>query len=80
MVATVPTAWRLNELMARHRVSGTELAAELGISNNAVYALCKHDKMPRINGSRLDEIAAALTRLSRIGEKVSGVDLLEERP
>ena len=77
--ATMPTAWRLNELMAKHRVKGVDLAQELGISTNSVASLRKHKRMPRIDGDRLDKIAAALTKLSEIGEKVHGVDLLEER-
>lgn len=78
-VATMPTMWRLNELMARHRVSGKDLADELGISTNAVSALRKSETMPRINGERLDAIASALTRLSQSGGMVRGVDLLEDR-
>jgi putative transcriptional regulator len=74
---SMPTKWRLNELMARHRVSGKDLAKALKISPNAVYALKGSDKMPRIDGDRLDEIAAALTSLSKIGGVVKGVDLLE---
>lgn len=73
----MPTMWRLNELMARHRVSGKELADEIGISANAVSALRKAETMPKINGERLDQIAAALTKLSRTGGLVRGVDLLE---
>jgi putative transcriptional regulator len=75
----MPTMWRLNELMARHRVSGKALADELGISTNAVSALRTAETMPKINGDRLDQIAAALTTLSELGETVRGVDLLEDR-
>jgi hypothetical protein len=35
--------------------------------------------MPKINGDRLDQIAAALTKLSELGGTVRGVDLLEDR-
>ena len=56
---TMPTAWRLNELMARHDVSGKDLAGELGVSENAITNLRKAKKMPRIDGDRLDKIAAA---------------------
>lgn len=78
-LVTMPTMWRLNELMARHRVAGKELADELGISTNAVSSLRKAATMPKINGERLDQIAIALTKLSKIGGVVHGVDLLEER-
>lgn len=73
----MPTVWRLNELMARHRVTGKELADEIGVSANAVSALRKAETMPKINGERLDQIAAALTKLSRTGGMVRGIDLLE---
>lgn len=76
--ALMPTLWRLNELMARHRVSGKDLAAELGISENSMSALRKSPTMPRINGKRLDEIAAALSKLSASGGGIRGIDLLEE--
>ena len=79
-MATMPTVWRLNELMARHRISGKALADELEISANAVSSLRKAETMPRIDGARLDEIAAAVTKLSAIDEVVRGVDLLEDRP
>lgn len=79
-VAAVPTGWRLNELMARHRVSGAELAEKLGISENSVSSLRRAERMPKINGERLDAIAAALTELSKIGGRVRGVDLLEDMP
>lgn len=77
MVALLPTRWRLNELMARHKVSGKELAEYLEVSGNAVSALRNADKMPRIDGDRLDQIAAGLTALSKIGGTVRGIDLLE---
>ena len=79
MISVMPTAWRLNELMARHRISGRELSEELKISANAVSALRNAETMPQINGKRLDEIAAAVTKLSKIGEIVRGIDLLEDR-
>jgi putative transcriptional regulator len=65
--------------MARHRVSGKALADELGVSTNAVSALRTAETMPKINGQRLDQIAAALTKLSEIGGIVRGIDLLEDR-
>jgi len=78
-LAVMPTAWRLNELMARHRVTGKDLADALGISTNAVSSLRNSETMPKINGERLDAIAEALTRLSQISETVRGIDLLEDR-
>ena len=78
-VATMPTVWRVNELMARHRITGKDLARELDISANAMSRLRNAETMPRIDGARLDEIAAAITKLSSIQETVRGVDLLEDR-
>lgn len=57
MTAVLATRWRLSELMARHKVSGEELAEYLKISANAVSALRRAETMPKINGHRLDEIA-----------------------
>jgi putative transcriptional regulator len=75
--ATMPTAWILNELMARYRVKGKDLAEALDISTNAVSSLRNAETMPRIDGTRLDEIAEALSRLS--GHHIRGIDLLEDR-
>jgi len=78
-LAVMPTAWRLNELMARHRVTGKDLADALGVSTNAVSSLKNSETMPKINGEKLDAIADALTRLSQIGGTIRGIDLLENR-
>lgn len=79
MTSTMPTRWRLNELMARHRVSGAALAKELGLSANAISALRNAETLPQIGGERLDQIADALTKLSKSKVKASvrSVDLLE---
>lgn len=78
MATLLSTRWRLSELMSRHEVSGKDLADYLGISYNAMSALRKAKKMPRIDGDRLDQIAAGLSSLSKIGEPVRGIDLLED--
>ena len=79
MVSLVATKWRMAELMARHRIKNKELADELEIRPNSVTDLKKADTMPRIDGTRLDQIAAAITKLSKIGGVVRGIDLLEDR-
>jgi putative transcriptional regulator len=79
MAVVVPTKWKLSELMARHKIKNKELAEELQVRPNTISDMKRTDTMPRIDGSRLDEIAAALTKLSKIGEVVRGVDLLEDR-
>jgi len=72
--------WRLAEVMARHKVSSKDLALELDISSNAVGNLKSADTMPRIDGKRLEQICDAISKLSRISERVSPHDLLEWKP
>lgn len=78
MTSALATRWRLSELMARHKVSAGDLAEELRISANAVSSLRNAETLPKIGGKRLDEIAEAITKLSGIGGKVRGIDLLED--
>jgi len=73
------TKWKLAELMARHRISNKELAAYLDMRPNSITDLKRAESMPRINGEQLDRIAAAVTALSKIGESIKGIDLLEDR-
>lgn len=56
--------WRLNEIMARHRIKGSDLAEELQISNNAVSKLKNAQTMPRIDGERLNALCNALNNLA----------------
>lgn len=79
MYMVVPTKWRLAEVLARHKIKNKELADYLGVRQNTIADLKKADSMPRIDGKKLDEIAAAITALSKIGETVRGIDLLEDR-
>jgi putative transcriptional regulator len=79
MAVFVPTKWKLAELMARHRISNKELAAYLDMRPNSITDLKRAESMPRINGEQLDRIAAAVTALSKIGESIKGIDLLEDR-
>jgi DNA-binding Xre family transcriptional regulator len=79
MQCKMPTRWKLAELMARNKITNKELAEYLGMRPNSITDLRKADSMPRINGEQLDRIASAITALSKIGETVCGVDLLEER-
>lgn len=69
--------WRLNEVMARHRVLAKDLADFIGVSRNAMSDLKKSENMPRVNGERLEQLCAGITKLSRIGEKVTPYDLIE---
>lgn len=79
MYMAVPTKWRLAEVLARHKIKNKELADYLKVRPNTIADLKKADSMPRIDGKKLDEIAAAITALSKIGETVRGIDLLEDR-
>jgi putative transcriptional regulator len=79
MTATL-IRWRLSEVMARHRVAAKDLAKLLGVSNNAISNLRNADVMPRIDGTRLEQICVAISRLSRLGDPVSPHDLIEYVP
>lgn len=59
MVKTV-IRWKLNELMAKKRVTSRDMAHSIGIHENSVYRLRKEDKMPRLNHDTLDGICKAL--------------------
>ena len=72
--------WRLNEIMARHRVLAKELAEEMGISDNAISNLRRAETMPRIDGKRFNQLCASLTKLSKIHEPVTPYDLIEYLP
>lgn len=72
--------WKLNEVMARHRVLGKDLASFLGISTNAISALRKAEIMPEIGGDRWEQICVGINSLSKIGEVVTPLDLIEYIP
>jgi len=63
--------------MARHRVLAKDLADFIGVSRNAMSTLKKSDNMPRVDGERLEQLCIGITRLSKIGEKVTPYDLIE---
>ncbi|WP_256478845.1 helix-turn-helix domain-containing protein [Chroococcidiopsis sp. CCMEE 29] len=69
--------WRLNEVMARHRVLAKDLADFIGVSRNAMSALKKSESIPRVDGERLEQLCIGITKLSKIGEKVTPYDLIE---
>ena len=56
--------WKLNEIMARHRIKGSDLAKRLQISNNAISKLKNAKTMPRIDGDRLNTLCNALNNLA----------------
>ncbi len=72
--------WKLNEVMARHRVKGKDLANFLGISTNAVSSLRTADVMPGIGGDRWEQICRGINELSVSGERITPFDLIEYIP
>lgn len=69
--------WRLNEIMARHRIKGSDLAEELQISNNAVSKLKNAQTMPRIDGERLNALCNALNNLAAGDAEITPAMLIE---
>jgi len=62
--------------MARHSIKGKELAEKMHVS---VETLSKwRNNPPPMTLKKYDAIAEALTKLSKIGEEVRGIDLLED--
>jgi putative transcriptional regulator len=52
--------WKLNEVMASRRMANRRLAELIGIHENSVSRLKAADKMPRMDGDRLNGICKAL--------------------
>ncbi|BAZ15921.1 hypothetical protein NIES4071_77940 [Calothrix sp. NIES-4071] len=69
--------WKLNEVMARHRVKGKDLADYLGISPNSVSLLKKATILPEIGGERWEQICAGINELSQINEPITPFDMVE---
>jgi len=63
--------------MARHRVLAKDLADFIGVSRNAMSTLKKSESLPRVDGNRLEQLCIGITKLSKIGEKVTPYDLIE---
>ena len=57
--------WKLNEVMARLRISNKELGAELQRHEVSVSRLRSSDTMPRLDGDSLNNLCTALTLISR---------------
>lgn len=77
---TVPQMirWKLNELMARHRITNRSLGEQLGKHETSVSRMRTTDKMPRIDGDDLNELCKALTLLAKVN--VTPFDLFEYSP
>ena len=68
--------WKLNEVMARYRITGVALAKELGVRDATVSNLRTSETMPRIDGKKAEELTNALTKLANT--TIRFTDLLEE--
>ena len=67
--------WKLNEVMARYRLTNDQLGKQMDRHVTSVSRLRAARKMPRMNGDDLDKLCSVLTGLA--GEVV-GVDSLIE--
>lgn len=67
--------WKLAEVMARYKISGTTLAKSLGVGTNAISNLKNATTMPRINGDRLNELCSQIEELS--GQSFALSELME---
>lgn len=63
--------WRLNEVMARYRIKGSDLAERLEISTNAISRLKNAKTMPRIDGDRLNTLCNALNKLAEDSDNLN---------
>ncbi|MGA7953303.1 MAG: helix-turn-helix transcriptional regulator [Gloeobacterales cyanobacterium] len=60
LVARILIKWRLNELMARKRMTNAKLAALINKHPKSVSRLRSTDEMPRTDGKELDNLCKAL--------------------
>ena len=67
--------WKLNELMARYRLTNKALGAKLDRHETSVSRIRTAETMPRIDGHDLDRLCIALSELS--GDRITPADLLE---
>lgn len=67
--------WRLGEIMARHDITGLDLAKHLEMTPKAVSHLRRSKTMPRINGEALDKLCKALSELA--GKRITPTNLIE---
>ena len=70
------TVFRLNVLLAEHGIQGKQLAEALGVSEATVTRWRSRSKVPPIQISQLDKIAAAIMELSKSEKRIYGKDLV----
>jgi DNA-binding Xre family transcriptional regulator len=71
------TVWCLSALMAEHRVKGPQLRQELGVSKDTLQRWRSSEVPPNMQRVTYDNIAAALTKLSKKRGVVRGEDLIK---
>lgn len=57
--------WRLNEVMARLRITNQELGEAMGRHEVSISRMRSSDSMPRLDGEALNSLCNALTTISR---------------
>ncbi|MBE7384421.1 MAG: XRE family transcriptional regulator [Leptolyngbya sp. SIO1E4] len=57
--------WRLNEVMARLRITNQELGEAMGRHEVSISRMRSTDSMPRLDGEALNLLCNALTAISR---------------
>ncbi|MBW4460515.1 MAG: helix-turn-helix transcriptional regulator [Nodosilinea sp. WJT8-NPBG4] len=67
--------WRLNEVMARHRISNKLLAEKLQRHETSISRMRTADEMPRFSGAELSALCDALSAIA--GVRIGPSDLLE---
>jgi hypothetical protein len=71
------TVWCLSALMAEHRVKGPQLRQELGVGKDTLQRWRSSEAPPNMQRVTYDNIAAALTKLSKKRGVVRGEDLIK---
>ena len=56
--------WKLAELMARHKVTGRDLAQRLGKNESSITRLRGAVKLPKLSGDDLEKLLLAIEQLA----------------
>jgi len=64
--------------MARYRIKGKDLAAEMQVSENAISNLRNSESMPRLDGLSLNKLCNSLDKLAtNLDEDITPNSLIE---
>ena len=70
--------WRLNEIMARQGIKGSDMVEKLGLTKESVSRLKNRRTMPVIGPERLEGLLVALNEFAaKNGETVAITDLID---